>query len=97
MEFFCENVDCMERSMLVMLTLDLGYYCLPYIEICSNLYTCPVIPAKLFLNRVPAAGPHGSECLYLQFECLLRLLEIGYMIANAQLSCLLCQYFEDCC
>ena len=83
--------------MLVMLTLDLGYYCLPYIEICSNLYTCPVIPAKLFLNRVPAAGPHSSECLYLQFECLLRLLEIGYMIANAQLSCLLCQYFEDCC
>ena len=45
--------------MLVMLTLDLGYYCLPYIEICSNLYTCPVIPAKLFLNRVPSAGPNG--------------------------------------
>ena len=54
LECFRQNVDCLEQSMLTLTALGLGYYCLPYIEICSNLLYLPLsFPAKLFLNKVP--------------------------------------------
>ena len=71
-----EGILTVGPSMLIMLmlTLDLGYYCLPYIEMCSNLVYLPCHSAKSRqVISKQSSCCRTSECLDLQLECLPRL------------------------
>ena len=91
--------------------LGLGDYCVPYIEICSNrpAILASVIPCQV-ISKQSSRQRREEECLYLQFKCLLRLLEIGwtqpthspnirYLIPITKPCVFTLQvfWFEDCC